>query len=599
MIVHLLFIERLTILFNCLAATALAVAAVSRLRSVDLQIHPAGRRGNLYAAATVACLTAGALVVVQVLTGNRLPEGAMALWVIDSCLLVTGFIRLFPGFRRSDLASVTPVLGLSVLASSELIVRVIRPADSSLVVCVSCIFWVCGLLQLRLWSARFLPPVLCESIAARWNFRWLLPLLFVVPVVGAVLVGIGERWDLFDRGYDNATMASIFCIVAAGAVALAGSLLKQTEQGFWALFDAADEAILLVEPGTHQIRSANTRAIHLFGHLLRQPGGVSVEALFPSMSANESRRRQRTALGGLTPEMIEVRWTDVNNCERDLELHSTSASFRGCDSLLVHVRDVSLRYELERRQSQAEKMQALSQLADSISHDLNNLLEGMAICTGLLAVKFEQDTEDRELVNHIDSSIESARQLTDWLLAYCKQRKVTHRRTDLNPLVCSVSEFLKRTICSTISVQTHFRQQIGEVNVDPKQIEEVLINLAINACEAMPQGGTLSFETESVTISATDRNAQIPPGRYLLLVVSDTGVGMDEETASHAFEPFFTTKQRTRGTGMGLSVVYGVVAQSAGFTRLESRLGKGTRVEILLPVFIQNGSGAGDAVAVA
>lgn len=586
---HLICVERLAISFNCGLATILGAAVVRRLRGVHLHIHPTVRTRSLCAVAAVGSFVVGTLPLVQLLTGNRTPTRGEGIWVIDSCLLLTGFVFLFTDFRRLDLTSLTVTGGLCISASAELIVRSVRWSDTCLVVSIPCIFWACGLLQLGLWSDRFLPSVLCESIAARRKLRRLAPFVFVVPVVIAVLTGTLERWWFFDRGSDEAITASILCIGMAGVVVYSAVLLDQTEQGFWKLFEGADEAILMVELTTHHIRSGNTKAVKLFGHRAQQPGNCSLEDLFPSIPVEQLQELGRSHDGDTSREVIEVRWTDLSGRERWLELRGTLASFRGSDTLMVHARDVSELKNMERNRSQTEKMQALSQLAGGIAHEFNNLLQGMCLCSNQLAEEFAEGSEHRELLKHIDLSIESAQQLTQWLFAYCGQRKSSYQRTNLNRLLTSVAGLLRRTLGSAVSVQTKLCEQLGEVRVDPVQMEEILINLALNARDAMPDGGTLSFETQTVTLSSADRHAHIPPGRYLLLSVIDTGVGMNEETASRAFEPFFTTKQRTCGTGLGLSVVYGIVTQSAGFIRLESGIGKGTKVKIFLPVYDENG----------
>lgn len=581
---HPICVERLAISINCGLATILGVAAVRRLRGVRLHIHPKVRTRSLYVVAAFASFVAGTLPLVQLLTGNRTPARGEGMWVIDSCMLLMGFVFLFPGFQRLDLTSLAFTGGLCILASAELTVRTVRWSDTPLVVSVSGIFWVCGLLQLGLWSDRFLPPVLCESIAARRKLRRLAPFVFVVPVVIAILAGTLQRWGFFDRGNDEAITASIFCIGMAGLVVYSGVLLGQTEQDFWRLFEGADEAILMVEPATYHIRSRNTKAVRLFGGFAEQPGSCSLEDLLPLIPVEQLLDLGRSRDGDSSREAIEVRLTDLRGRERWLELRGTLASFRGSDTLMMHARDVSERKYMEQKQSQTEKMQALSQLAGGITHDFNSLLQGMSMCSNLLATEFAKDSESRELLKHIDSSIESAQQMTQWLLAFCRQRKVSYRRINLNRLLISVADLLRRILGSAVSVQTKLGEQVGEVRVDPAQIQEILFNLAINARDAMPDGGTLSFETQTVTLSSADRHAHIPPGRYLLLSVIDTGVGMNEETASCAFEPFFTTKQQNCGTGLGLSVVHGIVTQSAGFIRLESGIGKGTKVEIFLPV---------------
>ena len=296
----------------------------------------------------------------------------------------------------------------------------------------------------------------------------------------------------------------------------------------------------------------------------------------------------RSRDGGSNRDAIEVRWIDLSGCGRWLELRVTFAPFRGSDMMIIHASDVSERRYIQQKESQAEKTQAISRLAGGIAHDFNNLLHGVRMCSNLLAEELAQDNDSRELLKHINSSIESAEQLAQWLLSYCRPRKVAHQRTNLNCLVISVSDLLRHTLGSSVSVQTELSEGLGAVHVDPVQMQEVLINLAINAQDAMPEGGSLSFVTQSVKWSLADRQMSIPPGCYVLLSVIDTGVGMNPDTASRAFQPFFTTKERKHGTGLGLSIVHDIVTQSAGFIRLETDVGKGTKFDIFFPACDDN-----------
>ena len=247
--------------------------------------------------------------------------------------------------------------------------------------------------------------------------------------------------------------------------------------------------------------------------------------------------------------------------------------------------DVSQRKLLEQENAMALKVRALGEWSGDVAHDLRNLLAGMIMCCDLLAAKLTGDGESQIIVNQIMSSARSAEQLTGRLLMYGRVRNRPTRKTNLNELIRSVTGLLKRAFGPTMSVQMDLGQNIGEISVDPIEMEEVLINLAFNARHAMPEGGDLTFETRCIVWPTSDLDIpqNMTPGRYVLLSVRDRGTGMDEATAARAFEPFFTTKAEGHGTGLGLWTVHRVVTQSEGYIGIDSIVGRGTNVRILLP----------------
>jgi PAS domain S-box-containing protein len=570
--------------FICGLAAILGVAGIRRLQRVKLDLHPTVPTGSLYMLAVIASLVVGTLPLVQLLMGARTPVAGEGMWSVESCLLLFGFVFLIRRSQRLESAGLTFTAGLCILAGAELIVRTARQSDTFLALGIPCMFWTCGLLQLALWCDRFLPIVLRESIAARKRLRSLMPVIFAVPVVVVILTSTLERLGFCDRGVGNAVAASVFCGVMALVVVFFAGLLGQTEQSFWQLFEESHEAIFMVDPITQHIRCTNGKAAKVLGDLADQPTGCSIEEMFRMIQLDRLRELESPQNANWSRESIEFCRREASGLERWFELRGTLAPFRGSETLMVHARDISARRYMERAQSRIEKMQALSQLAGGMAHDFRNLLGGISLCTAALASEFAENAESRELLKHVDSSIERAQQLTQWLLAYCRQSEVSFQRVDLNGLLMSVAGRLRGAFDPKISVQTNLCNEREQVLVDPAQMQEVLINLAVNARDAMPAGGTLSFETHAVKLSAADGNQQIQPGRYLVLSVVDTGVGMSEETAAHAFEPFYTTKQRNYGTGLGLSVVDGIVRQHGGVVRLESSAGKGTRVDIYLPI---------------
>ena len=573
---HLILGERLATFVNCGLTTLLCVVAIGRLRGVHLHVHPTLRKGSIHAVSAIASLAAGVLALAH-------PGSGSLIWVLDSCLLLTGSLLLYPGFRCSGLNALIVTGGLCWSASAELIVRVFKESHPLWVVGVPCIFWLCGLLQLGLWCDDFLPLVLCESLAARRQLQWCVPMIPVVPVASVLIARAAERLGYCDRDSGEAITALISWIVVASLIAFSAKLLRQVERGFWNLFDDGDEAILMAEPTTLQIKGNNAKAAKLFDSLAERPESHSLENLFRMVPAEQLRSLKGPLSRGPRRNTLEVRWKDSSDREYWLELWGTLTPFRGTDMLLVHARDISERKNMQLAQSQTEKMRALGQLAGGIAHEFQNLLQGIRMCSESLEQEIGACGDSRELLKQINSSIESSQRLAEWLGAYCRRARVSYQPTDLNRLIVSVAALLKRTLGSGIIVQTDLSEQSVEVTVDRAQIEEVLLSLALNARDAMPDGGTLTLQTQVANLNFADGHAPPRAGRYVLLSVIDTGIGMNEETTLRAFEPFFTTRQPGCGTGLGLAVTYAIVAQSGGSIRLESAVGKGTRVRIYLP----------------
>jgi len=231
-------------------------------------------------------------------------------------------------------------------------------------------------------------------------------------------------------------------------------------------------------------------------------------------------------------------------------------------------------------------MESVGQLASGIAHDFNNLLTVINGMSELLLAQVNQDDPMRADVQEISRAGERAATLTRQLLAFSRQQILESRVLDCNMIVSGMESLLGRLLGEDIELVVKLTQGVGRVKADPGQIEQVLSNLAVNARDAMPQGGQLTIETENVTTDqdyARQHGVAVPPGPYVLLTVSDSGVGMDEATRARIFEPFFTTKGPGKGTGLGLSTVYGVVKQSLGFVWVYSEVGRGTSFKILLP----------------
>ena len=247
--------------------------------------------------------------------------------------------------------------------------------------------------------------------------------------------------------------------------------------------------------------------------------------------------------------------------------------------------DVTEQHLLEEQYRQSQKVEAIGQLAGGIAHDFNNLLTVIHGHCELLGLELGPGSPHQRDLGHIRRAAERAASLTRQLLAFSRRQILAPRVLDLRESVKDVRTLLARLIGEHIEVVLRVPAEAACVKADPSQIEQVLLNLALNARDAMPQGGSLTFELTDTVVDEMTARRQVPmqPGRYILLAVRDTGIGMDAATQARIFEPFFTTKAEGRGTGLGLSTVYGIVKQSGGYVWVSSQPGQGATFNVYLP----------------
>jgi PAS domain S-box-containing protein len=248
-------------------------------------------------------------------------------------------------------------------------------------------------------------------------------------------------------------------------------------------------------------------------------------------------------------------------------------------------RDVTQRKELEEQLRQAQKMEAVGRLAGGIAHDFNNLLAVLMGYSELMLDRLEPGDQLHKSAEEIGKAAERAATLTKQLLAFSRKQMLAPTVLDLNNVLSEMQELLQRLIREDVQLRFVPAAGLGRVRADRGQLEQVILNLALNARDALPHGGKLTIETRNVELDAqyARRRAVVQPGSYVLLAVSDNGVGMDAETQAHVFEPFFTTKEKGKGTGLGLATVYGIVKQSGGYIWVYSEPGHGTAFKVYLP----------------
>lgn len=289
----------------------------------------------------------------------------------------------------------------------------------------------------------------------------------------------------------------------------------------------------------------------------------------------------RRALGG-EPMTFHVEWKSGSYACHVEPLRNADGELEGaiCMSL-----DITDRKQLEEQLRQAQKMEAVGRLAGGIAHDFNNLLMVIQGYADLLAERLPQGDPLRRNAEQIQTASQRATSLTRQLLAFSRKQMLAPKVLSIQSVVSDMEKILRRLIGEDVHLETSSAADLGLVKADRSQIEQVVLNLAVNARDAMPDGGRLTIETANVELDAACSHppAVLSPGKYVMLAVTDNGCGMDSETQAHIFEPFFTTKEKGKGTGLGLATVYGIVKQSGGYVWVYSEPGRGTSFKVYLP----------------
>jgi PAS domain S-box-containing protein len=363
--------------------------------------------------------------------------------------------------------------------------------------------------------------------------------------------------------------------------------LRRSEAGFRSLVHNAPYGILRTKPDGRVVQ-ANPAMVRMLGYASEQ------EMLALNMARDVYRRPEEraeaTAWTGKQDSVhgVELEWRrkDGSMFAVRCDTHVVMDSEGFLEFLETFVEDVTERREMELQLRQGQKMEAIGRLAGGIAHDFNNLLGVISGYAELVSEQIDAEGEVHNSVEQIRKAAERASALTRQLLAFSRQQVLETRILDLNSIVEDMVKMLPRLLGEDVELQASLDPGLGAVKADQGQVEQVLLNLAVNARDAMPGGGKLAIRTGRVRFDSEValKHPSMTPGDYVLLSVSDTGMGMDKQTQAHIFEPFFTTKERGRGTGLGLATVYGFVKQIGGYVWVESEPGIGTTFEIYLPV---------------
>jgi len=373
--------------------------------------------------------------------------------------------------------------------------------------------------------------------------------------------------------------------------------LLESEARFRNLFENVHVIILLIDPDNGAIVDANNTAADFYGWSKEQLRTMFLTDINP-ISPDEIKARIATTLAnGQGYFLSHHRLADGSG--RDIEVYVGPIQLGGKTILCSIVHDITQRKldeesraHLEEQLRQAAKMEAVGRLAGGVAHDFNNMLSIILGYLDFLKEDFSANSEAMHSLTEIEKAAIRSKDITRQLLSFSRKQTVMPKPVDINEAITETQKNLGRLMGEDIEFVFRPGAHLSKILIDPSQIDQVLINLAVNSRDAMPKGGKFIIETENRLLDAEYQREhhEATPGPYVMLTVSDTGVGMDQDTINHVFEPFFTTKEVGKGTGLGLATVFGIVQQNKGFINVYSEPGQGTTFRIYLPQLVEDGA---------
>ncbi|MBW8887619.1 MAG: PAS domain S-box protein [Fibrobacteres bacterium] len=422
-------------------------------------------------------------------------------------------------------------------------------------------------------------------------------------VLGGLFYGHPEPGRFTEADEKNLTSLASQAAVAIDNANLYTALQKQIEQGrhrensarhFAAIVESSNDAIISKDLNS-TVLSWNKSAERIFGYSAEEMIGTSITRLIPENHLNEEPEILRRIQSGQT-----ITHYDTIRRRKDgtlLNISLTVSPIKDGTGKIVGAskiaRDITDLKVAEEQLRQAQKMEAVGRLAGGVAHDFNNLLTSILGFVDMALAETDSESEVAEYLEEVRKAGNRASTLTHQLLAYSRKQILAPRVVDLNESVMDLNKMLRRLIGEDLEFRTRLDPDLAKVKADPGQIQQVIMNLALNARDAMPSGGLLMIETENVYLDRAyvGNHPEATTGPHVQLTVTDTGMGMAPEILAHIFEPFFTTKEVGKGTGLGLSSVYGIVKQSGGSIAVDSHVGKGTVFRILFPAVDRKGHG--------
>jgi two-component system, cell cycle sensor histidine kinase and response regulator CckA len=362
--------------------------------------------------------------------------------------------------------------------------------------------------------------------------------------------------------------------------------LRASEERYRILFDQSPVPKFLYDHETRRYLMVNAAAIANYGYSRDEFLSMTLDDLQPSSEVGRVLKLVATLDAGVTKMgAYRHRTKDGRIIDVDITLQKFFMTERPC--VLVVALDVTERTRLESQLRQAQKMEAIGNLAGGVAHDFNNLLSVILSYSKMLAESLNPSDPMRADLEEISQAGRRAADLTRQLLAFSRQQVLEPRTLDLNAVIHGVAKMLRRLVGEDVEVSVVGSPELGTVRADQGQVEQVLMNLVVNSRDAMPEGGKMTIETANVILDASYAadHPGVDAGPYVMLAVTDTGVGMDAATKERIFDPFFTTKEMGSGTGLGLATVFGIVQQSGGNIWVYSEPGLGTTIKVYLPQF--------------
>jgi two-component system, cell cycle sensor histidine kinase and response regulator CckA len=408
----------------------------------------------------------------------------------------------------------------------------------------------------------------------------------VIGIVCYEHTGPQRRWELDEQIFAGSVADAVSLLMEIDLRAQAEKALLRSEERYRDLVENAKD-IIYTRDLQGNCTSINKVVEQVLGYTREEALGMNIWETVSSESQKKIQEMVMRKLAGEGMAVFEMEAMAKNGRKVTLEVNTRLVHEGG---VLVGVqgiaRDVTERRQLEEQLRQSQKMEAVGQLAGGVAHDFNNILAVIIGYSDILLNKLKQEDPTRRKITEIRKSAERAANLTGQLLAFSRRQVMQPAVIDLNATVKDMSEMFRQLIGENIELHTSFEEGLGPVKADLGQIQQVIMNLIVNARDAMPQGGHLTIGTQNAYLRDENlgRLYRVKEGHYVMLAVSDTGCGMDTEMQAHVFEPFFTTKEKGKGTGLGLSTVYGIVKQSGGYIWVFSEVGRGTTFKIYLPL---------------